>query len=164
MTQQMANLQFLALDLMTYHGLIQQGWKFSWSKRKRVAGLCSYNTRTLEFSTVISLAGSQEDFKDTVLHEIAHALVGSGEGHGPIWKAKAISIGCSGSRTSDVTLPIEHSNWSGVCALGHRVGVSRKPKYIDMENSYTCGKCAPGIKSHIVTWFKKTEVYVDWSK
>lgn len=163
MSQQLANLQFLANDLMTYHGLTQQGWKFKWSNSKRVAGLCTYTTRTLEFSHIISISGTEEEFRDTVLHEIAHALVGPNHGHGSVWKSKAISIGCSGKRTSNIDLPIEHSNWSGVCTLGHRIGVTRKPKYIDIESGYSCGKCAPGIKSHIVTWYKKTEVYIDWS-
>jgi predicted SprT family Zn-dependent metalloprotease len=33
--------------------------------------------------------------RDTLLHEIAHALVGPGEGHGPKWQATALRIGAT---------------------------------------------------------------------
>lgn len=163
MTQQLANLQFIALDLMTYHGLRQAGWKFAWTTSKRTAGLCTYGTRTLSFSQHFANAGTEDDFRDTILHEIAHALVGVSHGHDHVWKAKAISIGCNGSRTTDIALPLELSNWVGECALGHQSGMQRKPKYIDHPNSYICGKCKKVAKVYVVKWYNKGSLYKDWT-
>jgi len=39
-----------------------------------------------------------EEIKDTILHEIAHGLVGGKHGHDLMWKQKAIEIGCNGER------------------------------------------------------------------
>jgi predicted SprT family Zn-dependent metalloprotease len=36
--------------------------------------------------------------KDTILHEIAHALVGAGHGHNHVWKRKCIEIGAKPER------------------------------------------------------------------
>jgi hypothetical protein len=41
----------------------------------------------------------RSEILDTILHEIAHALVGHKEAHGPVWVAKAKEIGCSGCPT-----------------------------------------------------------------
>jgi predicted SprT family Zn-dependent metalloprotease len=45
------------------------------------------------------LKSTQESITDTLLHEIAHALVGEGHGHDYTWRRMAISIGCNGDRT-----------------------------------------------------------------
>ena len=42
------------------------------------------------------------DIDDTLLHEIAHALVGKAHGHDQVWQAKAVALGCSGRRCHDV--------------------------------------------------------------
>ena len=42
-----------------------------------------------------------EVIKNTILHEIAHAIVGYGvSAHGSEWKRMAMSIGCNGQRCS----------------------------------------------------------------
>ena len=44
---------------------------------------------------------------DTILHEIAHALVGSHHKHDAVWKAKCKEIGCDPKATSDVAVEVE---------------------------------------------------------
>ena len=39
---------------------------------------------------------------DTILHEMAHALVGQVHGHDAVWQAQV--LGCSGRRCHDVQL------------------------------------------------------------
>ena len=39
-----------------------------------------------------ALGGSKEQIRDTVLHEIAHAIAGREAGHGPLWKVTARRI------------------------------------------------------------------------
>lgn len=58
---------------------------------------------------------SFEDMQDTILHEIAHALVPH-ECHGEIWKQKAKKIGACGERTKQLP-PISKTyyKWSAMC-------------------------------------------------
>jgi SWI/SNF-related matrix-associated actin-dependent regulator 1 of chromatin subfamily A len=41
----------------------------------------------------------EQQFKDTILHEIAHAIVGPHHGHDEVWRGKAVEIGCTGNVT-----------------------------------------------------------------
>ena len=89
----------LANRLLNEHGLSAKGWRFDFDNARRL-GLCTYSTKTISISRHMAAAASIEDVEQTLLHEVAHALVGSGAGHGPLWKAKAASIGYLGKRTS----------------------------------------------------------------
>ena len=39
-----------------------------------------------------------EEVRDTILHEVAHALVGPGHGHDTVWKATAAQVGARPQR------------------------------------------------------------------
>lgn len=56
-------------------------------------GKCSSDNNfiSLQISHVIN--NDIEEIKNTILHEIAHALVGCEHGHNKIWQQKAIEIG-----------------------------------------------------------------------
>ena len=45
----------------------------------------------------------EAEIEDTLLHEIAHALVGRRHHHDAVWQAKAREIGCSARRCHDVS-------------------------------------------------------------
>ena len=45
-------------------------------------------------------AAEEDVVRQTMLHEIAHALVGYEAAHGPVWKRKAAEIGYTGKRTA----------------------------------------------------------------
>lgn len=86
--------------LLTRYGLAQQGWTFRLSNTKRAVGYCHFTSREIEFSKWF-LSSPPEDITDTLLHEIAHALVGKGHGHDDVWKAKAIEIGANPSHKTE---------------------------------------------------------------
>lgn len=88
----------LACELMDKHGLLDEGWCFEYSNAKRQFGVCQYRNKTIKLSHHLVGLNDIERVKDTILHEIAHALVGSEHGHDHVWKAKAIEIGCNGER------------------------------------------------------------------
>ncbi len=71
-------------------------WAISFDHSQRRAGACFYNEKKLSFSIHFLRKASEEDIMDTLLHEIAHALVGPKNAHNKIWKNKALEIGCSG--------------------------------------------------------------------
>ena len=90
----------LALSLMDEHGLLNAGWNFKWSKAKYALGTCIHSYKIIKLSIVYAADTTEENVKDTILHEIAHALIGSFHGHDNTWKAKCIEIGANPVRSS----------------------------------------------------------------
>jgi len=86
----------MAMGLVSEHGL--KKWKFKFDHSTRRAGCCNYREQMISISFDLARNASDEDIHDTILHEIAHALVGKKHNHDAIWKAKAREIGCSGER------------------------------------------------------------------
>ena len=81
----------MARRLMDEHGLT--GWTLAFGEAKRSLGHCDYQHHVIRISRTHALEGSEEQIRDTVLHEIAHAITGRAAGHGPLWKATARRIG-----------------------------------------------------------------------
>ena len=50
--------------------------------------------KKISFSRNFIKNSSKEDIQDTILHEIAHAIVGPKHGHDKVWKAMASKLGC----------------------------------------------------------------------
>lgn len=74
-------------------------WTFCFDHGTRRAGCCNYRDKKISIASDLARNASEEDIRDTLLHEIAHALVGKKHNHDPIWQAKAKEIGSSGERT-----------------------------------------------------------------
>lgn len=102
----------LAEHTMWEHGLIQKGWTFAWGHGKQTFGTCVFrkvvtknrrrvlvDVNEIRISKHLSAINDKETVMDTILHEIAHALVGRGHGHDYVWKSKAREIGCNAKRT-----------------------------------------------------------------
>lgn len=81
----------LARNLMEEHGLI--GWSFAWNRGKCMLGQCNYRRKTISLSVHFVDLNDEKSVRDTILHEIAHALVGPKHGHDFVWWAKAREIG-----------------------------------------------------------------------
>ena len=83
----------MARRLMDEHGLT--GWTLAFVEAKRRLGDCHFRHRVIRISRTHALGGSKEQIRDTVLHEIAHAIAGCEAGHGPLWKVTARRIGAT---------------------------------------------------------------------
>ena len=88
----------LARSLMTQHGLT--GWTTRLDHARRRFGCCNYTRKLITLSRPLVLLNDESQVRDTILHEIAHALT-PGDGHGPRWKAKCREIGADPKRTYD---------------------------------------------------------------
>ena len=88
----------LANKLLDEHGLIEKGWRFSFDRAKRRAGSCKFSKKEITIAKAYAERQERMEIKNTILHEIAHALVGSQHGHSQIWRKKAKEIGCDASR------------------------------------------------------------------
>jgi predicted SprT family Zn-dependent metalloprotease len=82
-----------AAILLRQHGLAQKGWSFELSNQKRRVGECNHARMVIRFSIHFLEKTPARDITDTLLHEIAHAIVGPNHGHDNVWKRKAIELG-----------------------------------------------------------------------
>ena len=87
--------QRLAEHLLKEHGLTD--WTFTFDRAKRRFGCCNYATRTISLSRDLTKLNTEAEVRDTLLHEIAHALT-PGSGHGPAWRAKCSELGARPER------------------------------------------------------------------
>lgn len=114
--------EHMMLELMDEHGLIDKGWIFEFDRAVRRFGCCHHSEMKLTLSRHLVELNDEFHVKNTMLHEIAHALVPARHGHDKVWRAKAIEIGCNGNRcySPEVIRPNKwtHRNvkrWVGVC-------------------------------------------------
>ncbi len=77
----------LAHTLLNKHEL--HDWTFAFNRRKRAFGLCDFRKRTIYLSAVLTELNDEAEVRDTLLHEIAHALATPKARHGPVWQRVA---------------------------------------------------------------------------
>lgn len=98
----------LTVSLMKEHGIWDKGWRFEWDNAMRRFGVCNYRKRTIGLSKNLVSLNDVEQVKDTILHEIAHAIAGNQAGHGWEWKRECVRIGARPERcytTENTTVP-----------------------------------------------------------
>jgi predicted SprT family Zn-dependent metalloprotease len=122
--------ELVARFLMEEHGLTARGWRFQWDNAVRRFGCCMQPPRKLiTMSRSLTEANSVRHMVDVILHEIAHALVPVGSGHGPTWRQKALSIGCNGKRCYGAEVNVARAQFLGTCpACGHTTHNHRRNK------------------------------------
>lgn len=136
----------LALNLMDKHGLLLKRWKFAFDNAKERLGFCSYKKTTISLSQKFVPLLSVEEATDTILHEIAHALVGRRKGHGYEWRKKAIEIGCNGKRLYAGEAKVE-AKYRGICPVCGRIIKRHRRKRI------SCGKCSSSFnEKYLFIW------------
>ena len=82
----------MAKDLINIHGVSHFQFKFTGAKRRR--GSCSQNSIRLSINHALS--SDIKVVENTILHEIAHAIVGVNHGHREAWQNKAKELGVVG--------------------------------------------------------------------
>ena len=136
----------MAEYLLEVHGL--EEWEVVFDNAKRRAGICRFSDRTLGLSAPLTALHSEDDVRDTILHEIAHALVGPRHGHDATWRATARRIGSSGDRCVSPDAPTPPAPWLGTCPGGHTLERHRRPGRV-----LTCGLCSSVFDlAHVYTW------------
>ena len=134
---------------MQAHGLIKQGWRFQFDTAKRRFGVCRYGRKRIGLSKPLTEANDIEQVRDTILHEIAHALAGYEAGHGPEWKKVCVQIGAKPERcyTSEDTNTIagKYRAVCGGCGKTHT-----RHKRVPRGRRVACN-----CQNHITDWNKK---------
>ena len=88
-----------ARELMDAHGLHE--WTFRFSAARSRLGECRERERIIRLSRRHAVNDDPREVRDTILHEIAHALAGVKARHGPAWKAVARGIGATPKARSE---------------------------------------------------------------
>ena len=91
--QRLIEVAALARELMNEHGLHE--WTFRFSSARSRLGECRERERLIRLSRRHAVNAGPREVKDTILHEIAHALAGAKARHGPAWKAVARRLGAT---------------------------------------------------------------------
>lgn len=112
MNMRLEDAQALAELLLEKHEL--RHWKFRFDNARTRNGLCRYSAMTIQLSAPRTLTRDEAAVENTILHEIAHALVGSGHHHDYTWEKMAKAIGCDGRRCSADVVQVS-SKWTGYC-------------------------------------------------
>lgn len=132
--------------LLREHGL--EDWTIVADRAKTRAGVCRFGKRQIGISAPITSIHDESEVLDTILHEIAHAVVGPRHGHDAVWRAKALEIGCSGERCVSDDAPRVPGDWVGRCPSGHEKTRHRAPTRL-----MSCGECARRFDvRHLFTW------------
>ena len=136
----------LAQSLLAEHGL--GDWTVTLDRAKTRAGACRYARRQVSLSGPLTALHSEAEVRDTILHEIAHALVGPQHRHDEVWRAKAVEIGCSGQRCVPADAPRVAGAWVGRCPDGHERHRHRRP-----ARPQSCPRCCPTFDPRfLLTW------------
>ena len=125
----------MAKDLISQH-LPGVGVRFEWDNAVKRFGRCQF-TRVqgilkptlISLSRILTYQNDEDQVRDTILHEIAHALAGHKAGHGYMWKAMARKVGANPNRCYDTaTVVADHHQQSPYVDVCRHCGFER-PRY-----------------------------------
>jgi len=131
--------QYLAITSLNEFGLIEQGWRFEWSRAKTSYGTVYYSCKLLQLSKPLTAIGTYEQVNDTVLHEIAHCLAGPEHRHDKVWWGIARLIGCDGTiYGTKGNIPGKYQYRCKKC--GYTARFHRPLKHLHLRYHGACGK------------------------
>jgi predicted SprT family Zn-dependent metalloprotease len=138
----------LATELMEQHGLLPR-WKFAFDRAVRRFGCCNERKRLITLSAHLTLLNTEQEVRDTILHEIAHALVGVRAGHGHKWRRMASLIGCNARACYGNEVHLPPTQFVGRCpSCGFEIHRARRRRA-------SCGKCDRKFNAkHLFAWSK----------
>jgi predicted SprT family Zn-dependent metalloprotease len=123
---------------MQQHGLMK--WRFDFDRARKRFGACHYRKELITLSQHLTLLNTEDQVRDVILHEIAHALAGHKAGHGYAWRVIARQVGARPERCyrPDVALPA--APYEATCPSCQRLHkLFRRPK-----RERSCGLCSQG--------------------
>jgi hypothetical protein len=128
-----------ALGVMASFGL--KGWTLKFNKRVRALGICRYWPRKIELSIHLVAAGDLGEIKETLLHEVAHALAGPGAGHGRVWRARAVEVGARPEPCGGEHIKMPAGRWQAVGGgCGSEFQRYRRPRTLLGWHCRGCGR------------------------
>lgn len=135
----LSSAQSLAVSLMKQHKIWELGWRFEFDNAVRRFGVCRYRSKTISLSAKLVAINELDKVKDTILHEIAHAIAGHKAGHGIEWRMVCMRIGAKPERcysSEDTNTPqLKYVATCGACGKTHQ---KARLKYKEARRSCMC--------------------------
>lgn len=136
--------QHLAKSLMNEHGLTELGWSFAFDHARRRFGCCNLTQQRITLSRPLTLLNDESQVRDTLLHEIAHALTPH-DGHGALWKTMCRKIGARPIRCyreNEIVAPPRPAAryWMSCPACGWVIQRQRRPR-----RKLICRTCSSSV-------------------
>jgi len=98
-----AAIEFADAKLGEY-GLAEQGWRFVFDERPRARlGQCRHCYHTISVTGWYCDQNDPSLVRDTILHELAHALAGPTAKHGSKWKEWCLKVGANPQRCKPIS-------------------------------------------------------------
>ncbi len=119
----------LGRKYLDHHGL--DNWEIGFQNKYQHHLATTFHVpKIIKFTKWYVEYNSYKEIYQTLLHEIAHALVGMGLGHGAVWKAKALEIGVvNPSAFKDrSTFNMRPAKYTGKCNCYSKFTAQRKRK------------------------------------
>lgn len=130
---------------------LDPSWTFAFDNAKRRAGACDYARQRITLSRYLTARYDDETNRQTLLHEVAHALAGARAGHGAVWTRTARGLGYTGGVTHHGETATELAPWVGVCPAGHVAYRHRKT-----TRATSCAKCSRHFDERFLfTWTRR---------
>lgn len=124
--------------ILADHGI--NGWTITLDNAKSRLGVCNYRYKRISLSRSFVAHASSAEIRDTVLHEVAHAIAGASAGHGYKWQRIARAIGCNATRCGENPAGRPVGRYTAHCAthgvIGYRWRLTDK-----MIHGVVCGRC-----------------------
>lgn len=122
-------------------------WELKFSNQKRHLGYCRPRKKIISISRAFMETNFFPVIKDTLLHEIAHALhfLETGKtNHSNGWKKFALQVGCEPKRcATGEGLNMPKGNYIGVCPICGK----ETHFYRQIRRSYSCSHCTNSYDS-----------------
>ena len=84
-------------ETLTQYGLEASGWQGRFDEAKRRFGICKMHHKTISLSRPLVMLNSEAEVRDTILHEVAHALAWERHGenchHDERWRTICTEVG-----------------------------------------------------------------------
>ncbi len=143
-----AEAQHLAETLLTEHGL--KDWSFRFDHSRQRLGCCHYQTHEITLSKHLVRMNHAAEVRQTLLHEIAHALVGPGHGHDGIWQTQAMQLGIDPTTTNS-SAKMPPPPWALRCRACQQTVALRHRRSLDLER-VRCRVC--GVDKGRLQWVR----------
>jgi predicted SprT family Zn-dependent metalloprotease len=160
----------LAKNLLNQHGL-GSTWRFEFDSARSRFGSCFYSKNLITLSKALVAVNEEAEVRDTILHEIAHALAGGKAKHGLAWKIQCIKIGARPERcystTNVATVTTEWRAECPRCGEVQTVKMRRRPQDYSCLGCFKAGRAEAAargggfnIGDYNVRWTKVADVVV----
>ena len=148
----LAEVEALARGLLARHVAesgLDPAWSFGFDLATSRGGVCRPARKRIDLSVSYCHRATRAEIADTLLHEIAHAIVGVRHQHDAVWRAKAREIGCTAERCHAVNHT--PARWVGACGCGKRWLRQRLSR--QLRGGARCASCNGEI-----TWRRNTDL------